>query len=69
MAWTVNELNGEELLLPLRNCPMVGAEKGKLILEAFTFLFYLILGRGDTFTKHISCSTCNTANLSVSVVF
>lgn len=61
-----NELYGEKLMLPLRNCPVVGAEKGKFIFEAFTSL---ILGRGDAFTKRISCLTCITANLSVSIGF
>ena len=54
--------------MPLRNCPVVGAEKGKIILEAFTALFPQVLGRGDTFTKRISCLTSSTANLRVTIM-
>lgn len=64
-----NELSGEELPLPLTHCPTVGAEKGKLIWKAFISVLPFILGRGDTFIKCISCLTCNTANLSVAILF
>lgn len=64
-----NKLSREELPLPLIRCPTGGAAKSKLIWKAFISLLPFILGRGDTFTKCISCLTCSTANLSISVVF